>query len=195
METTDETLLDRIDRYIEKLFPAPNGPSGARAEAMKSSDAQALPAIQVSANQGKLLYLVAKVVGAERILELDATHAAVARANVAAAGLSDLVEIREGDAKDLLREIIRQGAPPFDLIFIDADKTSYVEYLDLGLQPGTVILADNVIRGGKVIDDSPRNGSMRARRRITKRSRVIHGSNRLSCRSCAREWMGSLFRL
>jgi caffeoyl-CoA O-methyltransferase len=183
-ETTNERLLDRIDRYIEELFPAPNGLSTALAEALKSTGAHALPAIQVSANQGKLLYLIAKLAGSERILEigtlggysaiwlahalrptgklisleLDVKHASVARANAATAGLSGQVEIREGNAKDLLRELIRQGEPPFDLIFIDADKTSYVEYLDLGLQlsrPGTVILADNVIRGGNVIDDSP----------------------------------------
>lgn len=183
-ETADEKLLDRIDGYIEGLFPAPTGFSATLAEALKSAEAQSLPAIQVSANQGKLLYLIAKLAGAERVLEigtlggysaiwlahalsqngklisleLDTKHTAVARANVAEAGLSNLVEIREGNAKDLLRELIDQGVPPFDLIFIHADKTSYFEYLGRGLQlsrPGTVILADNAIRGGKVMDDSP----------------------------------------
>ena len=131
-ETADEKLLDRIAGYIEGLFPAPTGFSATLAEA------QSLPAIQVSANQGKLLYLIAKLAGAERdleigtlggysaiwlahalsqkgkliSLELDTKHAAVARANVAAAGLSDLVEIREGNAKNLLRELIDQGVPP-----------------------------------------------------------------------------------
>ena len=88
-------------------------------------------------------------------LELDPHHAQVARRNLARAGLSDVVEVREGPAADSLRAMIAAGEPAFDVVFIDADKESYPAYLDLTVQlarPGTLILADNVIRNGRVLD-------------------------------------------
>jgi len=97
-------------------------------------------------------------------LELDQKHADVARNNLDRAGVADRVEVRVGRAADSLRTMIDQHEASFDLIFIDADKAGYVEYLELSLQlahEGTVILADNVIRNGRVIDDQPGDASAR----------------------------------
>jgi predicted O-methyltransferase YrrM len=181
MEPMNEQLMERIDRYIENLFTPSDA---ALVENLKDADAAGLPSINVSPNQGKLLYLLAKMAGARRILEIgtlggysttwlaravpadgcvitlerEPKHAEVARHNLERAGLGPVVEIRVGPADDSLRELIRSKAAPFDLIFIDADKPGYVAYLDLSLQlarPGTVILADNVIRHGRVLDPAP----------------------------------------
>ncbi len=186
-EPIDAGLVERIDRYIEQLFvPADE----ALTENLAAADAAGLPAIQVTANQGKLLYLIAKIARAARILEigtlggysttwlaralpgggrlitleLDSKHAEVARRNLERAGLADRVEIRVGRAADSLRAMIGAAIPPFDLVFIDADKTGYGEYLDLSLQlsrPGTVILADNVIRHGRVMEKDPTDENAR----------------------------------
>jgi len=190
MESINEQLVERIDRYIEDLFtPA----DAALLENLKDADAAGLPAINVSPNQGHLLYLLAKIAGAKRVLEIgtlggysttwlaralprggvlitlerELKHAEVARRSLERAGLGSIVEIRVGPASGSLRDLIRSGAEPFDVIFIDADKTGYVEYLDLSLQlshPGTIILADNVIRHGKVLDENPPDASDRGAR-------------------------------
>ena len=181
MENVNEHLLERIDRYIEDLFVSDDP---ALAENLRDAQARGLPSIQVSANQGKLLYLILKMAGARRVLEigtlggysttwiaralpadgevvtleLSSSHAEVARKNLERAGVGRAVEIRVGPAAGSLQELIRAGAPPFDAVFIDADKTGYVEYLDLVLQlsrSGTVVLADNLIRNGRVLEDSP----------------------------------------
>jgi predicted O-methyltransferase YrrM len=190
MEPLDEQLVEQIDQYIEGLFtPA----DASLAENLKDADAAGLPAINVSPNQGKLLYLLAKIAGAKRILEigtlggysttwlaralpasgvlitleLEAGHAQVARRSLDRAGLGPMVDIRVGPAKDSLWNLIRLGGEPFDLIFIDADKAGYVGYLELSLQlshPGTIILADNVIRHGLVLaDNSPDSADRGAR--------------------------------
>lgn len=180
MEPLNEQLVERIDRYIEDLFTPTDA---VLAENLKDADAGGLPPMQVSPNQGKLLYLLVKIVGAQRVLEVgtlggysttwlarglaqngvlvtlerEAKHAEVARRNLERAGLGAVVDIRVGPANDSLRNLVRDGVEPFDLIFIDADKPGYVEYLDLSLQlsrPGTVILADNVIRHGVVLDEN-----------------------------------------
>lgn len=184
MEPIDEQLLERIDAYIETLFPAPGDVPDALEQCLRDAEAAGLPAIQVSPNEGRLLHTIAKLARAARILEIGALggysaiwlaqslpatgslisleinprYAAVARASVGRAGFGNLVEIRVGPAGESLRGMIQSRAEPFDLIFIDADKVSYVEYLDLSMQlsrPGTVILADNVIRGGRVLEDAP----------------------------------------
>jgi caffeoyl-CoA O-methyltransferase len=88
-------------------------------------------------------------------LEYDPLHAEVAKKNIQRAGLSNQVEIRTGKGIDLLKEMVKKGEEPFDMIFIDADKQSYKEYLDWSLRlahPGTLLLADNVVREGKVLD-------------------------------------------
>ncbi|WP_244935505.1 O-methyltransferase [Paenibacillus glycanilyticus] len=138
-----------------------------------------LPAIDVAPNQGKLLSLYAQMIGAERILEigtlggystiwmaralpehgklitleLDPHHAVVAGQNIALAGLSEKVEIRVGEALEQLAKLEEEGAEPFDLIFIDADKPNNPLYLQWALRlsrPGTVIVGDNVVREGEV---------------------------------------------
>jgi caffeoyl-CoA O-methyltransferase len=181
MDPLNEQLVERIDRYIEDLFTPEDT---ALSENVADAAAAGMPAIQVSRNQGKLLYLVARISRARHILEIgtlagysttwlaralppdgslltlerEPSHAKVALRNIQRAGVADRVEIRVGTASDSLRELIRRGTEPFDLIFIDADKTGYVEYLELALQlsrSGTVVLADNVIRNGNVIERDP----------------------------------------
>jgi predicted O-methyltransferase YrrM len=190
MEPLNEQLVERIDRYIEELFtPA----DATLTENLKDADAAGLPPIQVSPNQGKLLYLLAKIAGASRILEIgtlggysttwlaralpsngvlvtlerEAKHAEVARRNLRRAGLSSVVDIRVGSASDSLRTLFGLGMAPFDLVFIDADKAGYVEYLDLSIQlshRGTLILADNVIRNGQVMAEQPPDAADRGAR-------------------------------
>jgi caffeoyl-CoA O-methyltransferase len=161
-------MLSEIDRYIERLCVPANE---VFEQALREANAAGLPEIHVSPNEGKLLYLLAKIAGPRRMLEigllggysamwlasaladdgklvsleLEAKNAAVARRNLQRAGLLSKVEIRVGDARQLLAEL--EGT--FDLVFIDADKESYPVYLDFALRlthPGSLILADNVIR-------------------------------------------------
>jgi caffeoyl-CoA O-methyltransferase len=187
-ERLDLALALDVDAYIEGLFVPPDGHL---AQALDDARKAGLPAINVSANEGKLLHLIARIAGARRILEvgtlggystawlaravptdghvvtleIDPRHAEVARKNLARCGLGERVEIREGPAATTLRRMIADGEAPFDLVFIDADKPAYCEYLELTLQlarPGTVILADNLIRDGQVLEDAPRDENARA---------------------------------
>lgn len=181
-------LLTRIDDYVEDLF----APQDAALEAaLRESQRAGLPEIQVSPNEGKLLQLLAEMVGAGRILEIgtlggysainlaramaekgtlisleiDERHAEVARENIERASLGEKVEIRVGDARELLAQLAENDEGPFDLVFIDADKEGYPEYLEWSMRlsrPGSLILADNTIRGGSVLD--PRDESARATR-------------------------------
>ena len=149
-----------FDSYIEKLFIAPDF---ALEAALDSSKAAGLPTINVSPAQGKLLHLLARVQGARKILELgtlggystiwlaralppegrlisleiDPKRAEVARANIARAELANAVEIRVGPAADSLQKLLSEGRGPFDLIFIDADKPGYAEYLQWSSQAVT----------------------------------------------------------
>jgi len=171
-------LHTAVDQYLSDLFiPADT----VLDQAQQDSLAAELPAIAVSPNQGKFLFLLARPMNATRILEIgtlggysaiwlaralpeqgklitlefEPRHAQVAQQNIQRAGLSDRVEIRIGAAVDSLRQMIQSGEAPFDLIFIDADKESYPQYLELTLQlsrSGTTILADNVVREGEVIN-------------------------------------------
>jgi predicted O-methyltransferase YrrM len=179
-------LLVEIDGYVEELF-APQ--DEALKAAVEESQRAGLPEIQVSPNEGKLLQLLAQMVGARRILEvgtlggysainlargmaedgvlisleLDEHHAEVARRNVERAGLAEKVEIRVGDARELLAGLVERAEGSFDLIFIDADKEGYPEYLEWALRlsrPGSLILGDNTIWGGTIID--PQDNSTRA---------------------------------
>ncbi len=190
MRAFDEQLVERIDGYIESLFVPPDPILTAN---LANADAAGLPAINVTPNQGKFLYLLARMAGARRILEIGTlggysttwlaralpadgklitleyspVHAATASRNLAAAGLDGIVEIKVGDAAASLRAMFAAGEPPFDFVFIDADKTGYVKYLDLALQlsrPGTVILADNIIRNGEVMEDNPADPNARGAR-------------------------------
>jgi predicted O-methyltransferase YrrM len=150
----------------------------------------------VTANQGKLLQLVAQIQGARTILELgtlggystiwlarglpvggrlvtlevDPRYAEVARSNIARAGLVDVVELRVGPALETLRELAAEGGGPFDLIFIDADKASYPAYLPWALElsrRGTLIIADNVVRAGAILDASSDDVNVQGVRRFT----------------------------
>jgi predicted O-methyltransferase YrrM len=174
-----------VDQYLTGLFVPPDSALDA---ALQASAEAGLPAIQVSPNLGKLLYLLARSQGARKILEIgtlggystiwlaralpaggrlvtleiDPKHAEVAAGNIARAGLADVVEIRVGPALDSLPRLCAEGRGPFDFIFIDADKTGYSEYLTWSLKlarRGTLIIADNVVRNGAVVDvncDDPR---------------------------------------
>ncbi len=171
-----------IDDYIQALFP----PDEALAFTLRNSEAHNLPHINVSPNEGRLLYILAKMCGARKILEIgtlggfstinlaralppdgkllsleySTRHAELARANIVHAGLQKLVEVRVGAALDLLPQIEESGEGPFDLFFIDADKENYPGYLDWAIRlsrPGSVILSDNLIRNGAVINPPPDN--------------------------------------
>jgi predicted O-methyltransferase YrrM len=171
-------IFQAVDGYIDGLF-APE--DEVLTAALERSRAAGLPQIQVSASQGKFLYLLARMVGARRILELGTLggystiwlaralpedgrlvtleysphHAEVARSNLAHAGLDDVVEVVVGAALDTLPGVIERADAPFDLVFIDADKVNYPHYFGhiMGaVRPGSVVLADNVIRAGAVLD-------------------------------------------
>ena len=173
-----QDLWATVDSYIADLFIAPDF---ALQAALDSSKAAGLPTINVSPSQGKLLHLLAKAQGARKILELgtlggystiwlaralppdgrlisleiDPKRAQLARGNIARAELANTVEILVGRAADSMQRLLAEGRGPFDLIFIDADKPSYAEYLKWALKlsrPGTMIIADNVVRKGAVAD-------------------------------------------
>ena len=121
-------------------------------------------------------------------LEIDEGHAEVARENIARAGLSSQVEVRVGDARDILDGLAERESGAFDLIFIDAEKEDYPEYLERSMRlsrPGTLILADNTIRGGGVMDPAMTSRAGRCGS-STSGWPMIAGSRPLSCRSCAR---------
>jgi predicted O-methyltransferase YrrM len=181
-----------VDRYFADLL-LPVDP--ALAAALEASAAAGLPPHHVSPHQGKLLHLIARLQGARSILEigtlggystiwlaralpaggrlitLDANshHAEVARANLARAGLQDIVELRLGRALDTLSQLAAEGRGPFDLIFIDADKPNNPQYFTWALalaRRGSVIIVDNVVRNGAVIDAASDDPSVRGVRRL-----------------------------
>ena len=163
--------------------------------ATRLSAAEGLPDIAVAPNQGRLLNLIARINGARRILEvgtlggysttwlaralpedgvlisleIDPHHAEVARANLKSAGLSERTQVRVGRAADSLAALAEENPEPFDLVFIDADKQSNADYLRWALRmsrPGTVIVVDNVVRGGEVVDASSSDVSVQGTRRL-----------------------------
>jgi predicted O-methyltransferase YrrM len=188
--STSNDQWTAVDRYITDLLVPPDPALDA---ALQASAAAGLPAINVAPNQGKFLMLLAQIQGARNILEVgtlgaystiwlaralpadghlitleaDPKHAEVARANIARAGLAQVVELRLGPALETLPRLAAEGAGPFDLIFIDADKPGYPDYFRWALKlsrRGSVIIADNVVRDGAVIDpasDDPRVQGMR----------------------------------
>lgn len=178
----------RVDHYIEQTFLAPDP---ALAAALEASSAAGLPDIQVSPSQGKFLSLLVRMVGARRILEigtlggystiwlaralptggelltleLEAKHAAVARQNIDNARLSEKVTIRVGPALRALRTL--EG--PFDFVFIDADKESTADYFRHALalaRQGSVIVVDNVVRNGAVLDEASEDSRVQGIRRF-----------------------------
>jgi len=179
---SDQDRWTAVDRYLADRLLEPDAALDA---ALKASGAAGLPEHGVSPTQGRLLELLARIQGARTILELgtlgaystiwlaralppdgrlvtlevDAGYAEVARANLARVELADIVDVRVGRARDTLAELAAEGDGPFDLVFIDADKAGNAQYLTAALElsrSGTLIVADNVIRGGAVLDgDDP----------------------------------------
>ena len=183
--------------YAAALLP----PDEALTNALQESDAAGLPQIAVSPLQGALLELFARSVRARSVLEIGTlggystirlargvgprgrvltleyqpAHADVARRNIAAAGLSDRVEIRVGAALDLLPQLEGSDRVPFDLVFLDADKENNAAYLDRAVRlgrPGTVIIVDNVVRDGAVVDAQNPSGAVQGTRAMVEMLRT-----------------------
>jgi predicted O-methyltransferase YrrM len=181
-----------VDGYITDTLLTPDPVLDA---ALKTSSEADLPAISVTPNQGKLLQLLAQAQGARTILEIgtlggystiwlaralpaggrvitlefEPAHAKVAQANIARAGLSEVVELRVGPALETLPQLAAEGLGPFDFIFIDADKENYPGYLTWALKlsrRGTLIIADNVVRNGAVIDTASSDPRVQGVRRL-----------------------------
>lgn len=196
----NQELWTAVDRYFTDLL-IPSDP--VLEAALDASDGAGLPAIAVTPNQGKLLMLIAQMIGARKILEIgtlggystiwlarglpsggrlitleaDAKHAKVARANIDRAGLSGTVEIRVGKALDTLPALVENA--PFDLMFIDADKENNPRYLEWSMRlakPGSVIIVDNVVRRGNVVDEKSADpnvvGTRRAIEMLAKEPRL-----------------------
>ncbi len=187
-----QELWTAVDTYIkEKMIPADAVLSAAQQNGIDAG----LPPIAVSPAQGKLLYLLARMCGAKNVLEigtlagystiwmaralplggrvitleLDARHAEVSRKNFAMAGLADAIEVRLGSALNSLPKLVEERRGPFDLIFIDADKANIPAYFDWSLKlsrPGTVIVIDNIIRDGKVIDGDSKDADVQGVRQF-----------------------------
>jgi predicted O-methyltransferase YrrM len=183
-------VWNEVDSYVSTLLL---GSDSGLTDALRASES--LPHIQVSAPLGKFLQILAKAVGARRVLEVgtlggysaiwmaralpeggrlitlevNEEHARVARSNLERAGLGDVVDVRIGPALAALDQLHREGAEPFDLVFIDADKPPTAEYFDWAVRlshPGSVIVVDNVVREGKVVDANLDDDAVRGMRRF-----------------------------
>jgi predicted O-methyltransferase YrrM len=187
-----EDQWTQVDQYFsESLLPS----DPILQSALETSVAAGLPAISVSPTQGKLLQMLAQIVGARSILEIgtlggystiwmarglraggrlitlevDPKHAEVAQLNVARAGFRDVVDVRIGNAVEILPQLSAERRGPFDLIFIDADKPNIPTYFEWALKlsrPGTLIVVDNVVRDGAVIDADSSDPSVQGVRRF-----------------------------
>jgi predicted O-methyltransferase YrrM len=180
-----ENQWTAVDRYFQDLFAPPDPALDA---ALQGGAEAGLPAIQVSPTQGKLLWILAKMVQARAILEIGTLGGystvwlaralppdgrlitlEVDRANIARAGLADRVELRLGRALDLLPRLAAEGAGPFDLFFLDADKQNNPQYFQWALKlsrRGSVIIVDNVVRSGAVADAGSGDPSVEGTRRF-----------------------------
>jgi predicted O-methyltransferase YrrM len=188
-----QELWADVDRYFGELL-APE--DHALSASMEANRASGLPSIDVPALLGKFLELMIRLSGARRVLEIgtlgaystiwmaralpaggqvvtleiDPHHADIARANLKAAGVQDRVEVRVGPASESLRAMHERGEEAFGVVFIDADKKSMPEYLEWSLKlarPGSVIVADNVVRDGKVLDAASADPDVQGVRRMT----------------------------
>lgn len=190
-------IFEQVDEYIRDLV-------GSEDEILKATNDSVneanIPPISVSANQGKFLQVLAKTCNARNILEIgtlvgystiwmaralpkggklisleyEPRHAEVAKRNIDRAGLSNVVEIRIGKALDLLPKL----TGPFDMIFIDADKPPYKEYFEWAMKlsrPGTLIVADNVIRDGQVTDPDSKDEMVQGARRFNEFLSTVPG--------------------
>jgi predicted O-methyltransferase YrrM len=196
-------IWKQVDQYFADALIAPGDGFDA---ALNSNRKAGLPAIDVTPLQGKFLEILVRATCARRVLEigtlggystlwlvralphdglvvtleLELRHAEIAKKNLRHAGLADRVELRIGPAAETLASLVREHAAPFDFIFIDADKATYPEYLQWSLKlsrPGTLIVADNVVRDGKVIDPENSDPNIRGVRRFTE---MVSAEPRLS---------------
>lgn len=187
----DPEIWGKVDEYVGGLL-APH--DQALQGAVDAAEAAGLPAIQVSPPQGKLLHLLARAIGARTVLEFgtlggystiwlgralpedgrlitleaNSEYADVAEANIERAGLAGLVEVRRGPALEALPQLEAEGAGPFDIVFIDADKVHTPDYFAWSLdrtRPGGLIVADNVVRGGSIAEPGD-DASAHAQRRM-----------------------------
>jgi caffeoyl-CoA O-methyltransferase len=188
----DQEIFVAVDEYINGLFAKEDPALTAAKEAIARSG---IPDASVSASQGSFLHLMSRLVRASRILELgtfagystiwlargltnpgelitieaNPVHAELAKANLEHAGLTDRVDLRIGKGLDRLPELEAEGEGPFDLVFIDADKPPYTEYFQWALRlsrPGTLLIFDNVVREGKVLDPSSDDPAVQGVRRL-----------------------------
>ncbi|MDE2511052.1 MAG: O-methyltransferase [Elusimicrobia bacterium] len=188
----DQQLFSDVDQYItDRLAPRDEDLEAAQ----KAAADAGLPAISVSAAQGKMLSLYATMIGAKRILEIgtlggystlwlgwalplgghittleaDPKHAEVAQANIARAGLEKSVDVRVGKALETLPRLYDEDVPPFDMFFIDANKDMIPEYFQWALKlgrKGSLIVVDNVVRGGKILDAASEDPNVKGVRRF-----------------------------
>jgi predicted O-methyltransferase YrrM len=197
----DDSLWSQVDAYATDLFELLDP---ALASVVSRSEEGDLPAIQVSECQGKFLEILVRGCGARRVLEigtlggfsttflargvgpdgsvitleLDPRHAAVARESLRESGLETRVEVLEGDAHESLRRMIAEGAEPVDFVFLDAEKSGYPRYLEAILRlsrPGTMLVADNVVRRGNVLDSVSDDPNVRGVREFNARVAATPG--------------------
>jgi predicted O-methyltransferase YrrM len=190
----DTEIFSKVDNYISNLL-APE--DKALTETIKSLDNEGLPQHSVSPNQGKFLQVMMIASNARKVLELgtlggystiwlaralpdngkvitvelDKHNREVAQKNINNAGLSQKVDLRIGKALDILPQIVEENGEPFDMIFIDTDKPPYTEYFDYALKlsrPGTLIICDNIIREGKVLDHNSTDEKVQGVQRLNK---------------------------
>lgn len=188
----NQKVWEAVDQYLDKMLIPPDP---AMKDALAAAAKAKLPAIQVSSMQGKMLHLMALMTGARKILEIgtlggystiwmaralpeggrivtleaDPKHAEVARKNFARAGVESKVELRLGKALDTLPQIAADGIGPFDMFFIDANKSNMPEYFEWSLKlahKGSVIIADNVVREGAVLDAKSKDADIQGVRRF-----------------------------
>jgi predicted O-methyltransferase YrrM len=191
-DETPQNTWTAVDHYFTEQLSLSDSTLEAALAANKAAE---LPAIDVTPNQGKLLHLFALLTGARKILEIgtlggystiwlaralpvggqlitlefNPRHAEIARSNIARAGLADLVDIRVDAALETLPKLQAELKEPFDLVFIDADKPNNAEYLRWAVRlsrPGTLIIVDNVVRDGAVIDSASSNPEVQGARRL-----------------------------
>lgn len=194
-DNVNEGLWTAVDEYLNEVLV---GADESLEQALAHSTEARLPAISVTPTQGKFMMMLARVQGARRILEIgtlgaystiwfakalpadgriitiesEPKYAEVARENIEAAGFGDMVDVRLGKALDVLPDIAAENVGPFDFTFIDADKPNIPEYFDWALRlsrSGSIIIVDNVIREGAVIDANSEDASVQGVRRLNDR--------------------------